>query len=151
MLGHRPKPACAVLVDVAVDRNAFGDRMVFALSNLKSARQTAVAVLLACLSACSSPPPPASPFSAAETDQALSPVRRLRARCYDSSALAHAGKKIVLDFKLEVEPSGSVRAIPTFVEPDDPEIIECVRNELNQVRFPARGRDRLDLHFEMGH
>jgi hypothetical protein len=78
-------------------------------------------------------------------------VRRLRAHCYDSSALAHAGKKIVLDFKLEIEPSGSVRAIPTFVEPDDPEIIECVRNDLNQVRFPARARDHLDLHFEMGH
>jgi len=122
--------------------------MLFALSNLKSA---SMAVLLACLADCSSRPPAASPFSTAETDHALAPVRQLRARCYDSSALAHAGKKIVLDFKLEIDTSGSVRAIPTFVEPDDAEIIECVRNELNQVRFPARGRDRLDLHFEMGH
>ena len=125
--------------------------MVFALSSLKSAQHVAVAALLAGLGACSSQQPAASPFSTAETEQALAPVRRLRAHCYDSSALAHAGKKIVLDFKLEVEPSGSVRAIPIFVEPDDPEVIECVRNELNQVRFPARGRDRLDLHFEMGH
>jgi hypothetical protein len=125
--------------------------MVFALSNLKFPRFVSAAVLLACLVGCSSAPPAASPFSAAETDQALAPVRRLRARCYDSSALARAGKKVVLDFKLEVEPSGSVRAIPTFAEPGDPEIIECVRGELNRVRFPARGRDRLDLHFEMGH
>jgi hypothetical protein len=57
----------------------------------------------------------------------------------------------VLDFKLEIDPSGAVRAIPAFADPDDPEVIECVRHELNKIRFPARGRDRLDLHFEMGH
>ena len=101
--------------------------------------------------ACSSRQPAASPFSADETNQALAPAKQLRPRCYDSSALARAKKKIVLDFKLEVAPSGSVRAIPTFADPDDPEVIECVRNELNQIRFPARGHDRLELHFEMGH
>ncbi|MEI9948520.1 MAG: hypothetical protein WDO74_05930 [Pseudomonadota bacterium] len=56
----------------------------------------------------------------------------------------------MLDFQLEVAPSGSVRATPTFSSPEDPEIIECVRHELNTIVFPARGRDRLDLHFEMG-
>jgi len=56
----------------------------------------------------------------------------------------------VLDFQLEISPSGSVRATPTFAAPEDPEIIECVRHELNTIVFPARGRDRLDLHFEMG-
>ena len=100
---------------------------------------------------CSSRQPATSPFSAAETNQALAPAKQLRPLCYDSSALAHAGKKIVLDFKLEIEATGEVRAIPTFVEPDDPEVIECVRHELNRIRFPARGRDRLELHFEMGH
>jgi len=91
-----------------------------------------------------------SPFSAAETNQALAPAKQLRPRCYDSSALARANKRIVLDFQLEVAPSGSVRATPTFAAPEDPEIIECVRHELNTIVFPARGRDRLDLHFEMG-
>ncbi len=91
-----------------------------------------------------------SPFSAAETNQALAPARQLRPRCYDSSALARAKKRIVLDFQLEIAPSGSVRATPTFVAPEDPEIVECVRHELNTIVFPARGRDRLDLHFEMG-
>jgi hypothetical protein len=110
------------------------------------------AAALVFISACSSrQQSAASPYSTAETNEALAPAKQLRARCYDSSALAKEKKKIVLDFKLEVEPAGTVRAIPTFVEPDDPEIIECVRHVLNEIKFPARGRDRLDLHFEMGH
>ena len=91
-----------------------------------------------------------SPFSAAETNQALAPARQLRPRCYDSSALARAKKKITLAFQLEIAPSGEVRATPTFADPEDPEIIECVRHELNTIVFPPRGRDRLDLRFEMG-
>ncbi len=108
----------------------------------------AAAALLACV-ACESQRTE-SPFSAAETNQALAPARQLRPRCYDPSPLAQAKTKIVLDFQLEVAPSGSVRATPTFAKPEDPEIVECVRHELNTIVFPARGRDRLDLHFEMG-
>jgi hypothetical protein len=107
------------------------------------------AATIACLLGCSSRPA-ASPFYAAETNQALTPAKQLRRRCYDASALARAGKKIVLDYKLQIESSGVVRAIPTFAEPGDPEVIECVRHALNAIRFPARGRDQLDLHFEMG-
>jgi hypothetical protein len=91
-----------------------------------------------------------SPFSAAETNQALAPARQLRPRCYESSSLAQAKKKITLAFDLEVAPSGAVRATPTFADPEDPGLIECVRHELNTIVFPARGRDRLKLHFEMG-
>jgi len=91
-----------------------------------------------------------SPFSAAETNQALAPAKQLRPRCYDSSSLARAKKKLTLAFDLEVAPSGGVRATPTFADPEDPEVIECVRHELNKIVFPARGRDRLNLHFEMG-
>jgi hypothetical protein len=125
--------------------------MLFQASNLYFPVRSLALATVACLLGCSSRQPAASPFSAAETNQALAPARQLRPRCYDSSALARANKKIVLDFQLEVEPSGAVRAIPTFAEPDDPEVIECVRHQLNEIRFPARGRDRLDLHFEMGH
>ena len=125
--------------------------MLFQLSNFCFPVRSLVAATFVCWLGCGSRQPAASPFSAAETNQALAPAQRLRPRCYDSSALARAGKKIVLDFQLEVEPSGAVRAIPTFADPDDPEVIECVRRELNEIRFPARGRDRLDLHFEMGH
>jgi hypothetical protein len=125
--------------------------MLFKLPSFYLPVRSLVAPAIACLLGCSSRQPAASPFSAAETNQALAPVQQLRSRCYDSSALARARKKIVLDFKLEVEPSGAVSAIPTFADPDDPEVIECVRRELNAIQFPARGRDRLDLHFEMGH
>jgi len=125
--------------------------MLLQPSNFYFVLRCVLAVASVCLLGCSSRQPAASPFSTAETNQALAPAQQLRPRCYDSSALARAGKKIVLDFKLEIEPSGAVRAIPTFADPDDPEVIECVRRELNAIRFPARGRDRLDLHFEMGH
>jgi len=99
--------------------------------------------------ACASPPSK-SPFTADETNQALAPARQLRRRCYDDSRLGRAKQKITLGFQLEVAASGAVRATPTFAEPDDPEIIECVRHELNAIVIPARGRDRLNLHFEMG-
>ncbi|HYP75820.1 MAG TPA: hypothetical protein VER12_07695 [Polyangiaceae bacterium] len=104
--------------------------------------------LLASLSCTSQPS--VSPFSAAEANQALAPARQLRPRCYESSSLARAKQKITLEFQLEVAPSGAVRATPTFAEPEDPELIECARHELNKIVFPARGRDRLHLHFEMG-
>jgi len=80
----------------------------------------------------------------------LAPARQLRPRCYDASSLARAKTKIKLTFQLEVAPSGNVRATPTFAEPENPELIECVRHELNKIVFPARGRDRFDLNFEMG-
>ena len=124
--------------------------MLFQPSNFYFAVRSLVAATVVCSFGCASHLPTASPFSADETNQALAPAKQLRPRCYKSSALAQTGKNLVLDFKLEVEPSGAVRAIPTFAEPDAPEVIECVRRELNAIRFPARGRDRLVLHFEMG-
>jgi hypothetical protein len=124
--------------------------MPFALFNFRGQVRALAGAALGSL-ACCSRPPAASPFSVAETNQALAPVKQLRKRCYESSALARAGQRIALDFRLEIAPSGSVHAIPTFAKPDDPETIECVRRELNALRFPARGHDRLLLHFEMGH
>jgi hypothetical protein len=99
--------------------------------------------------ACASPPSQ-SPFSAAEINEALAPVKQLRRQCYGPSALAGARRTIQLEFQLEVGPSGNVRATPTAPQPPDPEVIECVRRELNRIAFPARGHDRLNLHFEMG-
>jgi hypothetical protein len=125
--------------------------MLFPLSNSYFAVRFLVAASVAGSLGCWSRPAPRSQLSDAQTNQALASVKELRPRCYDPSALARAGTKIVLDFRLEVELSGSVRAVPVFAEPDDPDVIECVRRELNQIRFPAHGRDRFDLHFEMGH
>ena len=43
-----------------------------------------------------------------------------------------------------------MQAVPTFADPEEPALIECLRHGLNEVRFPARARDRLDLHLELG-
>lgn len=124
--------------------------MLFRLSNSYFPTRCLIATSLVCWFGCGPRPQPADPLSDAETNRALAPAAELRPRCYDPSAVARVGKKIVLDFRLEVARSGTVRAIPTFAEPDDPEVIECVRRELNQIRFSAHGRDRFELHFEMG-
>jgi hypothetical protein len=93
--------------------------------------------------------PTSSPFTAAEIDRALAPTRTLRARCYLGSAAARAARPAVFEVTLQVEASGRVRAVPTFASPEEPALIECVRRALDDLRFPARGRDRLQLHFEL--
>jgi hypothetical protein len=93
--------------------------------------------------------PGAAPYSKAETDAALAPARDLRARCYAGSQLERAGQSAVLDYELSVVADGSVRSLPVHVDPDNPALVECVRLRLNQLRFPAKGWDRLTLHFEL--
>ena len=90
------------------------------------------------------------PYTSAEVDQAFVSVKGLRARCYAGSAAARAGRTATFDFSLLVATSGQVQAIPTFASPEEPELIECLRHGLNEVRFPARARDRLNLHLEIG-
>lgn len=91
-----------------------------------------------------------SPFTVAETDGALAPARDLRARCYVGTALERAGRTASLDYDLNVAADGSVRSVPRQVLPDDPLLVECVRHRLDELRFPARGKDHLNVHFELG-
>jgi hypothetical protein len=105
------------------------------------------AVLLSCLSCTKGPRAPA--YSAAEVDQALQGVKSLQARCYASSPAARARRVTTLDFSLQIAATGQVQAIPTNASPEEPALIECLRHGLNEVRFPARARDRLDLHLEL--
>jgi hypothetical protein len=100
-------------------------------------------------SACASRAP-ASPFSSAEIDHALAPLKSLEARCYAGSESGRSARLAVLDFSLEVAASGSVKAVPTFAEPEEPALLECLRQALDRLVFPARGRDRLQLHLELG-
>jgi len=88
-------------------------------------------------------------YSAAEVDQALLPVKALRARCYAGSAAARAGHAATFAFSVQIAASGHVQAIPTFADPEEPPLIECLRHGLNELRFPARARDRLELHLEL--
>jgi hypothetical protein len=98
------------------------------------------------LACCGAPPP--SAYSRAETDQALAPAKDLRARCYAGTPLEQAGQSARLEYQLDVAADGSVKSIPRFVEPEVPALVECVRHRLDELRFPARARDRLNLAFE---
>jgi hypothetical protein len=98
---------------------------------------------------CTRYPKPA-PYTAAEVDHALAGLKGLRARCYAGSDAARAGRAAQFDFSMQISESGQVQAIPTFASPEEPALIECLRHGLNEVRFPARARDRLDLHLELG-
>lgn len=98
--------------------------------------------------ACTSPRP--SPFTEAETDAALAPARDLWSRCYAGTQLEREKKIATLDYSLNVRADGSVDSVPRHVEPDQPALVECTRARLNTLRFPARAKDRLDVHFELG-
>jgi hypothetical protein len=79
-----------------------------------------------------------APFTQAETEQALAPAADLRQRCYAGTELERRGVRATLDYDLHVSSDGSVRAVPLFVEPDEPRLVECVRHRLDSLRFPAR-------------
>jgi hypothetical protein len=91
-----------------------------------------------------------APFSQAETEQALAPAADLRQRCYAGTELERSGVRATLDYDLNVSPDGSARSVPRVVEPDEPRLVECVRHRLDSLRFPARAKDHLSLHFELG-
>jgi len=95
-------------------------------------------------------PPRPSPFTVAETDAALAPARDLRARCYAGTALERAQRVVSLDYDLNVAPDGSVRSVPRQISPEEPLLVECVRHRLDELRFPARAKDHLNVHFELG-
>lgn len=101
------------------------------------------------LAACASHPP-TSPFSAQEIARALEPAKRLEKRCYQPSESGRRSQRVAMDFNLEVQASGAVESVPTLAEPREPALVECFRHALNELRFPAKGRDRLELHFELG-
>jgi hypothetical protein len=91
------------------------------------------------------------PFSRAETDRALSPVQGLEARCYTGSSTARAQQPVRFVFMLYVNGQGQVHAEPKIVEPSVPDMIECVRKQLDSLRFPAKGKsDQVQLDFEFG-
>lgn len=91
------------------------------------------------------------PFSRAETDRALGPVQGLEARCYAGSSTERAKQPVRFVFMLYVNGQGHVHAEPKIVEPSVPEMIECVRKQLDALRFPAKGKsDQVQLDFEFG-
>lgn len=89
-------------------------------------------------------------YTGAEIDAALAPARDLWGRCYAGSELARAGSLVTLEYRLNIDPRGEVRSVPTWVKPESPRLIECVRLRLDRLRFAPRAKDHLNVHFELG-
>jgi hypothetical protein len=102
----------------------------------------------ASLIACGRPAP--TPFTNDETDRALEPARDLKQRCYAGTRFETARQLAIVDYRLNVDAQGRVRSVPRVVNPDDPALVECVRHRLDELRFPARAKDHIDVHFEFG-
>lgn len=110
----------------------------------------AAGLTVALLSALGCGRPAPAPFTQIETDQALAPARDLRQRCYVGTAFERARQVVVVEYRLNVDSEGNVRSVPVLVSPEDPALVECVRHRLDELRFPARGKDHIDVHFELG-
>jgi len=93
----------------------------------------------------------AGPFTAAETERALAPVKQLQARCYTGSASQAARRMVRLEFSVYVDERGTLRSDPIAGDLRDPGLTECMRTGLDTLRFPAKGEaDQLRLSFELG-
>jgi hypothetical protein len=105
--------------------------------------------LAAAALACGNARPP-SPYTSAEVEQALAPVRQIQARCYEVSESKRQGHRVEMQVALEIDRDGRVQAIPGWVKPREAALVECVRSGLNELRFPAKGHDHLELDLELG-
>jgi hypothetical protein len=91
------------------------------------------------------------PYTAAEVDRALAPVRALETRCYAGSQTAAAKRAVRLEFILYIDERGRVRSDPVLVDARDPALTQCMRKGLDELRFePKNEADQLHLNFELG-
>lgn len=109
----------------------------------------AVVSACVCAAACAPPHVPA-PYTSAEIEHALSPVRRISARCYDGSASQLRQKVVKAEFVLTIAADGSVRSEPQAATLGDDALIQCLRHGLDQLKFPPRERERLRVELELG-
>jgi hypothetical protein len=102
----------------------------------------------ACTSAWNESGPP--PFTAAETNRALAPVKEFESRCYEGSDSQRAKRVVRLEYVLYVDEHGAVRSDPIAGDLE-PRVIECMRAGLDSLKFPAkRERDQLRLDVQLG-
>jgi hypothetical protein len=113
-------------------------------------RKRALRVLLLLAAGCQSSWSGRPPFTAAETERALAPVKALQRRCYDDSQSRLTGRHVGLEFLLFVDEHGAVRSDPVQGDPHDPALIECLRAGLDSLHFPAKGeREQLRVSFDL--
>lgn len=102
----------------------------------------------ACTSAWNESGPP--PFTAAETNNALRPLKALEQRCYEGSESQHNKQKVLVEFILYIGEKGEVRSEPVGGDLVPP-IIECLRTGLDTLKFPAKGvSDQLRVTVQLG-
>lgn len=103
---------------------------------------------VACTSAWNESGPP--PFTAAETNDALKPVKVLEQRCYEGSESQRHNQKVHLEYVLYIDKQGAVTSDPVGGEYVPP-LIECMRLGLDTLKFPAKGvTDQLRLTVQLG-
>jgi hypothetical protein len=102
----------------------------------------------ACTSAWNETGPP--PFTAAETNAALKPVKQLELQCYEGSESQRQKLEVQLEFVLYVDEHGHVTSVPKAGDLAPP-LIECMRKGLDTLKFPAKGvTDQLHLSVQLG-
>lgn len=107
-------------------------------------------VLLLLAAGCQSSWSGRPPFTAAETERALAPIKALQQRCYDDSQSRLTGRRVSLEFLLFVDERGAVRSDPVQGDPHDPALIECLRAGLDSLQFPGKGeREQLRVNFDL--
>jgi hypothetical protein len=107
----------------------------------------ACCALTACTSAWNEGPPPYTP---AETNNALRPVKEIERRCYEGSESQKQKLVVQLDFTLYVNERGEVRSEPVGGDLA-PDLIECVRTGLDTLKFPGKGEaDQIHLDVQLG-
>lgn len=107
----------------------------------------AIVALAGCTSGRSGGPPP---YTAAETERALRPLKELEPRCYAQSESKQQNRAVRLEFVLYVDARGAVRSDPVLVDPRDAALTECLRAGLDSLHFPAKGEpDQIRVSFDL--
>lgn len=91
-----------------------------------------------------------APFSEAEVNRALAPVEQIKRTCYAGSNSQREKRRVQLEFIAYVGAKGEVHTEPAGPGTFDPALLECLRQHLDELQFPAKGReDQFHLRFDL--
>jgi hypothetical protein len=89
-------------------------------------------------------------FSQAEVNRALAPLSQIEQRCYADSPSRRERRPVELELIAYVNEHGGVHADPQGGLPHDPALLECLRNGVQGLEFPAKGEaDQIHLHVDL--
>jgi hypothetical protein len=74
----------------------------------------------------------------------------MQRRCYEGSASQREKRPAKLEFRLFIDAQGGVRSDTFTGYPRDPQLLECLRQGLDTLRFPAKGEtDQLRIGIDL--